>query len=59
MKILLLLLLLNTAKSQQMQDTDIDVTDAEFTIEGKVYAPEIYDENCNWQEETQIIINSG
>jgi hypothetical protein len=29
-----------------------------YQIEGKVYPPEIGNEN-NWQDETQIILNSG
>lgn len=29
-----------------------------FQIEGKVYSPEI-ENNQNWQDETQLILNSG
>ncbi len=30
-----------------------------FVIEGKVYSPEIYSSNVNWQKDTAISINNG
>jgi len=30
-----------------------------FTIEGKVYSPELYPSNVNWQKDTSISINNG
>jgi ER membrane protein complex subunit 7 len=45
--------------SSQIPDTDVEENSSGwYQIEGKVYAPEIGTEE-NWQEETQIIINSG
>lgn len=43
---------------------DLDVDDiieesGRFTIEGKVYSPEIYSSNVNWQKDTAISINNG
>lgn len=43
---------------------ELDVDDlieesGRFTIEGKVYSPEIYSSNVNWQKDTAISINNG
>jgi len=38
---------------------DIFEESGRFTIEGKVYSPEIYSSNVNWQKDTAISINNG
>lgn len=38
---------------------DIIEESGRFTIEGKVYSPEIYSSNVNWQKDTAISINNG
>lgn len=38
---------------------DIIEESGRFTIEGKVYSPEIYSSNVNWQKDTSISINNG
>jgi hypothetical protein len=56
--LIVLVLFLFNAVSSQIQDNDIDESESWYTIEGKVYPPEI-DNTQNWQEETQILVNSG
>lgn len=51
------LVLFIAAVNSQTQEID-EEGDSLYNIEGKVYAPEI-DSNENWQEETQIFLNSG
>jgi hypothetical protein len=52
-----LVLILVSLVSSQAPDTDVEEDSGLYTIEGKVYAPEI-DNNYNWQD-TQILLNSG
>lgn len=48
---------LQSAASEDSMDIEEHSTGL-YQIEGKVYSPEI-DNNNNWQDETQIILNSG
>lgn len=48
--------------SNAVAELDVDDVIEEsgrFTIEGKVYSPEIYSSNVNWQKDTAISINNG
>lgn len=38
---------------------DISEESGRFTIEGKVYSPELYPAEVNWQKDTSISINNG
>lgn len=38
---------------------DISEESGRFTIEGKVYSPEIFSSNVIWQKDTTISINNG
>lgn len=51
--------LFNFVSSQISDGGDIEESSTGlYTIEGKVYPPEISNEN-NWQDETLVFINSG
>ncbi|KAG4076980.1 hypothetical protein HA402_015967 [Bradysia odoriphaga] len=55
-------ILLTSLVSFAVADLDVDDLTEEsgrFTIEGKVYSPEIYSSNVNWQKDTAISINNG
>lgn len=56
--VVLIVVFLNIA-SPQMQDSEVEDGDSWYTIEGKVYSPEALENDNNWQEETQIQLNSG
>lgn len=58
MKNFVFVLCLVSLVSSQVLDSELDEDNGLYTIEGKVYPPEI-DNNNNWQEETSIQINSG
>ena len=58
MKNFVFVLFLVNLVSSQVLDSEIDEDNGLYTIEGKVYPPEI-DNNNNWQAETTIEINSG
>lgn len=50
--------LVNSAVAELDVD-DLIEESGRFTIEGKVYSPEIYSSNVNWQKDTAISINNG
>lgn len=55
-------IVLTSLVSYAIADLDVDDITEEsgrFTIEGKVYSPEIYASNVNWQKDTAISINNG
>lgn len=55
-------ILFTSLVSYAVADLDVDDITEEFgrfTIEGKVYSPEIYSSNVNWQKDTAISINNG
>lgn len=59
-KISILILFILKVVSSQIPDTDVEENTTEwYQIEGKVYPPELYESNENWQEDTQILINGG
>lgn len=57
---ILLIFIVISAVSSQLPDTDVEENSTGwYQIEGKVYPPELYDTNENWQEETELLVNGG